>query len=733
MVFREWAHFLGMIKHPEPNDLDPKGRIHTPIGIPNTLDVLKTFVEPEGCFSPGVGSYGIYFWLWHAAENCLLAAGVPGVQSEFGLPGDGSLIPWTRWRSGSLEARTEVCQVACDSGSGGIQVVGVRVTVSNIGTDPVEASLYVALRGVGPAGWWVNRLAVSEEGDMLLVDERAAVVSEEQPSAAGVMASDGIRAHACRGSIPGDREAASDSGDCSGALRLDLTLAAGGSRTMGIVCPVLPGRRAVRHRWDGVSPWAQLDLAVPNPEEGGLLQPDPGPAYYRSLCVERLFRKAEEMWRGLVGRVALDLPEQRWREAFGAILGHVAMAMNEGAPDVAVVNYNVFNRDGVYVVNMLQKAGLYHLASQGIDYFLSHPFNGRAYPEADNPGQILWVMGEHWKFTRDRAWLDRLYPSVRKIAAMIRYYRTTPGPHRVCMTSLEFGDAIPRNMVAGLEPGRCDGTHPEYTEAFDIAGLRGAAVLADAVGNETDAEAWAQLADFLHGSYELRFGEDLAQGYGSYCVLWPCRLYPLREGRGRRQFSGKGAHWPESWRYFPLADAHQGLVTGNRDAGYGTLALHFAHPQMQGWYAFDEGGRSGSGGWGHLRTTWNGSVAMPHGWAVAEFWLLLRDCLLFEDGDAIVLFGGVAPSWFTRERGMRVTDVPTHFGSCSIEWKYDPAVPGAELQISGDVAPPAGFLLRLPAELGATVLVDGRRISSDAHGDFQLSPGTGRVRILTAR
>ena len=32
--------------------LDPRGRIHIPIGNPDTLDTLKTFVEAEGALSP---------------------------------------------------------------------------------------------------------------------------------------------------------------------------------------------------------------------------------------------------------------------------------------------------------------------------------------------------------------------------------------------------------------------------------------------------------------------------------------------------------------------------------------------------------------------------------------------------------------------------------------------------------------------------------------------------------
>jgi len=39
--------------------LDPRGEIHVPIGLPHTVDTLKTFVEAEGNFSPGVAE----FWL----------------------------------------------------------------------------------------------------------------------------------------------------------------------------------------------------------------------------------------------------------------------------------------------------------------------------------------------------------------------------------------------------------------------------------------------------------------------------------------------------------------------------------------------------------------------------------------------------------------------------------------------------------------------------------------------
>ena len=647
------------------------------------------------------------------------------------MMGIGCLFPWSAWHTDGLAIGTEVFEVRRPSPAGEVYVVGARARLTNISIEERKILFYAALRPLGPAGSDVKDLAVSDEGDALLVDGHPALVPNDKPTDAGVLPTDTIGDFALAGKMPGNMTAKSPTGDCSGALRFDLTLAASQEKTVGFVCPVLPGRRAVGHRWDGKNPWAQLDEAKPNPPEGGTPQPDPGLRYYRELNAEELFKEAASYWTGFLGRARVSGPDPRWDECFSTIMSHVALSMNEGAPDVSVVNYNVFNRDGVYVANILQKSGHFDLAEQAIDYFLTHPFNGRIYPEADNPGQILWVMGEHWQFTRNKKWLERVYPSAQKLVAMVKYYRITPGPHWVCSTSLDFGEALPADKRQELKPGSCDGHHPEYTEAFDIAGLRGAVALAQAMGNEADAKEWQELADSLFEAYDKRFGTNLRQDYGSYSVLWPCRLYPFGSGKAHGQFKDIGAQKPTGWRYFPLATAHQGLLAGNREAGYATLAAHLDHEQMRGWYAFDEGGKSGAGGWRYARTTWDGSVAMPHGWAIAEVWLLLRDCLLFEDGNRLVLLAGIPPHWFTHpevfHKGILVENLPTHFGLCS--FAYSPTFPNCTLYLSGSASPPDGFVLRLPMSIQASVTADGKTITRSDNGDFLLPPKTKRVNI----
>ena len=720
--------------------LDPRGRLHIPIGIPDTVDTLKTFVEAEGNFSPGFGTYGIYFWLFDIDSGRLIAPTMDGVEVSHGLAAGTLLIPWSEWGAGEMNVRTEVCQVQLDSPAGPVFVAAVRARVANRGRSARRVALYATLRPLGAAGGALSRLEVAASGDTLVVDGHTALATNRMPSAAGVIDNDTIGELASAGKLPAGKQAGSESGDCSGGLRLDWTIAAGAFETMGFVCPVLPGRSAARHIWVDLKQNAMVDRAELNPKEGGIPQPDPGPAFYRELRPDACFQIAESYWTRFLSRVDVHTPDTRWDEAMRAILAHASLCMNEGVPDVAVVNYNVFNRDGMYIANIMQKSGLTEYSERVIDYFISHPFNGRAYPEADNPGQILWVIHQHWLLTRDRGWAERIYPSVRKAAAMIHYYRTTPGPHWVSLTSLEFGDALPATSREELKPGRCDGFHPEYTDAFDIAGLRGAAELAHACGHADDAASYSRIADALFSAYDEKFGDRLAKQYGSYAVLWPCRLYPAWSGKAHDQFGDKGAQKPESWRYFPLATAHQGLYAGNRAAGHGTLDLHLSHEQMRGWYAFDEGGGSGSGGWYRARTTWthskerpgdNRSVAMPHGWAIAELWLLMRDSIVFEDDEGrLVLFAGLPERWFRDPKGVEVNRLATYFGALDLSYKPDGS--GAELSIAGSAAPPAGYVLSIPPELGATVTHDGRNVPVDSKGDCRLAPDVRRIRIRFA-
>jgi hypothetical protein len=680
------------------SDLEPRGEIHIPIGIPNSLDTLKTFVEAEGDFSPGFGTFGVAFWVYDPAARQLIAPTQPKVVREHGLAANGLLIPWTKWLAGEVEVRSEVCQVQRGSPDGDVQVVASRVNLTNVGNVEKKITLFACVHARGAAGNSIYRLGALD--DTISVQGHPALLSNQPADALLTPAPVETRQLDESRTIPPSSEIRSDLGDASGAFRFDVTLGPGESKSFGFISPVLHGRRAARHQWDGVSAWAQHDETDPILGSQGVEQPAPATDYYRAIRADDVFAEAEADWRGVQGKVEIQMPDRRWGQAFAAITGHLALTMNEGAPDLAVVNANTFTRAGVLMTNALQKSGNIDLASQAIAFFLQHPFSGRIEPEADNPGEVLWILGEQWLFTWDRDWLERIYPSAKKLAALIEYCATGPEPHWVSATSLEFGDALPPDQRMKLRPGACDGDHPRYTEAWSIAGLSAAAMLGEAMNSDSDRDQWRALRDKLVRRYDEKFGADLAQDYGSNAVLWPCRIYPLGSGRGYEQFRSVAAQESSGPRYFPLALAHQGLLAGNRAAGAKTLALHLDHEQMHGWYAFDEGVPSPPGNWMKVVSNWSvrnqgeggapSAVAMPHGWVMAEFQLLLRDALAFEDGDKLVLFGGVPEAWLNRS--MTIKNLPTHFGALSVEYRSDEK--GVTLRFTGSANPPGGFAIR---------------------------------------
>jgi len=224
------------------NQLDPLGKVHIPIGIANSLDTLKTFVEAEGNFSPGLGSYGIYFWIFDKTTGRLYAPTMDGVKCEHGLADGQYLIPWSKWSVGDISVKTEICQVKQRHAEQEIYVVGARVTLNNTSDEIKDVGFYMALRPIGPAGFDVKEIEVAKESDAILVEGHAAIVATEKPSQAGVLATDTISDFALGGRIPNQKRAISQEGNCSGALYYDMRLLPGVNKTLDFVCPVLPGR-----------------------------------------------------------------------------------------------------------------------------------------------------------------------------------------------------------------------------------------------------------------------------------------------------------------------------------------------------------------------------------------------------------------------------------------------------------------------------------------------------------
>ncbi len=309
------------------NNLNPRGEIHIPIGIANSLDGLKTLVEPEGVFSPGFASYGIYCWVYDRDAERLCAPTMDDVPVEYGLGAGGTLVPWACWAAGDLLVKTELCATMIGVDAGNAHFTASRVTLTNDSENTSTVSLYLALRALGPAAGAVPELEISEDGMSLLVDGRLALISIAKPERAGVCAGDFIGEYARQGVMPELTHVTSDDNDCSGALRFSYELPPGAEHTVEFICPVHPGRCI-----------------------SGQQQPLPPLATYTHYPVQLIFSAVNMYWNALAGQVKFELPDPRWGASFTAIGAHIDIGL------ATCIDANT--------IEVLQKSGQVELADE---------------------------------------------------------------------------------------------------------------------------------------------------------------------------------------------------------------------------------------------------------------------------------------------------------------------------------------------------------------------------------
>jgi hypothetical protein len=117
---------------------------------------------------------------------------------------------------------------------------------------------------------------------------------------------------------------------------------------------------------------------------------------------------------------------------------------------------------------------------------------------------------------------------------------------------------------------------------------------------------------------------------------------------------------------------------------------------------------------------------MPHASAIAEFWPLMRDSFVFEDGQRLVLFSGLPDRWLEQPEEIIIDGLQTYFGVSSLA--YRGGRQGGALRFSG-ASSPQGFILGWPKGRKATLTGDGKSIESGC--EWRLASSKGGARGFT--
>lgn len=609
----------------------------------------------------------------------------------------------TRWRLFDGRAPVNVVEWEGDGFSaqslvfverhGSEPVIYARLRLTNVGNQPLRLVAGVVLRSneLERNGGRMERVEI-RDGDRIQVNGAGPLVALNPPV-------DEVRGEGDL--FPNGHVVLSGGGDFTD--------------TSGTGCAVLPVRFDLP---PGES--RSLDLAV-----GGSPQ-DLDAALARALA----------FWRARTSLV-LDLPDTRYRDAFYSSLNYLLVLANGTELHPGPLNYNCFFlHDAVEMVQALDAAGLHGFTTAALSdsRFAYNPAGNYE----DELGGGMFILYEHYRYTRDKDWLRAVYPRLRQGAEMIRSRRSG--------TTAQYPSGDRRRGLLPPSASQDNFTRPAHLYLDDwwaACGLRAAARAAAALGERRDAR-WMEaecgrLLAAMKSSFATvmkRDGLDYVPGFaddwpdtehvvdaehrilGDAQMAWAHRpaFFPgkslglavpqqllarsyARYWRRAGRFSGYDGGWFVEyenlfWGY-NVKLAHPLLYTGMIDIAQRNLEWSLLHPACPGGWMEAMPSRVNEHG---LREIAPGIVGdVPHGWVAAHYMLLLRDMLYREDGDRLVITPAIPAEWLESGKRMTVGRAPTYFGE--ISFSLERAGRMLIVEIAGACRPPGGFTLQLPAGL----------------------------------
>ncbi|HYC90327.1 MAG TPA: hypothetical protein VEO54_14010 [Thermoanaerobaculia bacterium] len=314
-------------------------------------------------------------------------------------------------------------------------------------------------------------------------------------------------------------------------------------------------------------------------------------------------------------------------------------------------------------------------------------------PEHDSHGQFIYLVAEYYRHTGDRALVERMLPTIRRVVAFIDKLR-----HERMTAKYEgtpFYGMVPESI--SHEGYSAKAMHSFWDTLFILKGLEDAEFLTGEknFAAEFRAHLLASIAgtmqqhqiDYIPGSVEL--GDFDATS--TTVAVTPVDA-DLPRGALLRTFEKYWEHALEPRTYTPYELRVVGTLVrlGHADRARKLLDYFFADQRPAAWYQWAEVVRANPREGGFIGD-------MPHTWVGSDFIRSALDFFAYEDDGALILAAGIAPEW--ARQGVRVENLSTHYGMLSY------SIEGNRLRIGGTLrVPPKGIVVVSPYDGARTTV-----------------------------
>jgi hypothetical protein len=232
-------------------------------------------------------------------------------------------------------------------------------------------------------------------------------------------------------------------------------------------------------------------------------------------------------WSGKLQNMArIALPERRIEEMMKAGMLHCDLITYGREPDgplaASIGVYNPIGSESSPIIQYLDSVGLHDIARRAIMFFVEKQHDDGFMQNFGGymleTGCVLWTIGEHWRYTRDDAWIRSIRENIVKAVDYIAAWR----------------ERNKRDELKGRGYGMIDGKVADPEDVYHIymlnstayIGVKRAAEVLAAIGDSRSERVRAEAEDFLaciQASVAETFAEAPAMplGSGAWCPSVP--------------------------------------------------------------------------------------------------------------------------------------------------------------------------------------------------------------------
>jgi hypothetical protein len=442
-------------------------------------------------------------------------------------------------------------------------------------------------------------------------------------------------------------------------------------------------------------------------------------------------------WNELIP-MQLSLPDKRFQDCFYSSIYYILLCMDGYDLHPGPYNYREFTlHDSVGLAAALERVGLDETVAKALAYF---NFNkGKEEGYLDGLGGNIFSLYEHYLFTHDKAYLKEVYPRIKDLAYYIHQLREP-----------QLKEDLKGTSLYGLLPAACSQDNFKYPAHlyvdnwWSLIGLK-CAYEAALVLDEKDDAAYAEkeYEDFrkcILASIDKAMSNDNLEYMPGFADDWPkeMRIVDLDhrilgetqmawahrpatfpgDALGleipREQFKKSYKHYWKKTGAFSDYDggwfveyeklfwgynakiSHPCIYLDMEDVSYKSLLWHVEHQSCPGGWMEAMPSRKNEQGFYEIAEGIVGDV--PHTWSAAHFVLHLRDSLLREKDDKLILFSALPEEWIADGEIVELKKAATYFGPINIKLESHLKDKYLLLTLDSATPPAGGYEVRLPLD-----------------------------------